>query len=163
MARKHTISRVYPVSAEVLWQDILDPRALAESMTGALSYSGLPEDPVFEGQRIVVSIKRWGWLPLGQWTIDVIRRDDERFILESAEHGGLIRRYRHRLEVEPLGDTEARYTDYLDVDAGILTDLVFPTFVALYTVRHEQRRARLLAARPLQTEAAAREERAGPH
>lgn len=145
MRRTHTISQVYPVSADTLWQDILDPNALADSMKGALTYSGLPTKPVFEGQRIVVSIKRWGWFPIGQWTMDVVRRDDERRILESSEFGSVVRNYRHRLEVEPVGDTEARYTDHLDLDAGLLTDLVFPTFVSMYENRHKQRRRRLAA------------------
>lgn len=145
MGRKHAISQVYPVSAQTLWEDILDPNALAESMQGSLTYSGLPKKPVFEGQRIVVSLKRWGWFPMGRWTMDVVRRDDDRRILESCEFGGLVRKYQHRLEVEPLSDGEARYTDYLDLDAGIFTDLMFPTFVSMYEKRHQQRRKRLLA------------------
>lgn len=145
MGRKHAISQVYPVSAQTLWEDILDPNALAESMQGSLTYSGLPKEPVFEGQRIVVSLKRWGWFPMGRWTMDVVRRDDDRRILESCEFGGLVRKYQHRLEVEPLNDGEARYTDYLDLDAGIFTDLMFPTFVSMYEKRHQQRRKRLLA------------------
>jgi hypothetical protein len=145
MGRTYTVSKVYPVSAETLWADILDPNSLAESMKGALSYSGLPSEPVFQGQRIVVSIKRWGWFPMGQWTMDVVRRDDERHILESSEFGSLVRNYRHRLEIETLSENEARYTDYLDLDAGLFTDLVFPTFVSMYENRHQQRLKRLLA------------------
>jgi len=148
MSRKHTISKVYPVSAQVLWEDILDPSALADSMKGSLTYSGLPTEPVFEGQRIVVSIKRWGWFPMGRWTMDVVRRDDDRRILESSEFGSLVRNYRHRLEVEHLGDREARYSDHLDLDAGLLTNLMFPTFISMYERRHEQRLKRLLAQKP---------------
>ena len=148
MSRKHTISKVYPVSAQVLWDDILDPSALADSMKGSLTYSGLPTEPVFEGQRIVVSIKRWGWIPMGRWTMDVVRRDDDRRILESSEFGSLVRNYRHRLEVEPLGDSTARYSDHLDLDAGLFTNLMFPTFISIYERRHEQRLKRLLARKP---------------
>ena len=148
MRRKHTISKVYPVSAQALWEDILDPNALADSMKGSLTYSGLPREPVFEGQRIVVSIKRWGWFPMGRWTMDVVRRDDDRRVLESREFGSLVRDYRQRLEVEPLGDSEARYSDHLDLDAGLLTDLMFPTFVSMYERRHEQRLKRFFARKP---------------
>lgn len=143
MGRKHTIAKIYPVSAQALWDDILDPNALAASMKGSLTYSGLPTEPVFEGQRIVVSIKRWGWFPMGRWTMNVVRRDDERRILESHEHGNLVRSYRHRLEVDPLSENEARYTDYLDLDAGIFSRLIFPMFVSMYEKRHEQRLKRL--------------------
>ena len=145
MGRTHTIAKVYPVSAQTLWADILDPVALAESMKGAFSYFGLPSEPVFEGQRIVVSIKRWGWFPMGQWTMDVVKRDDERLILESREFGSLVRTYRHRLEIETLSEHESRYTDYLDLDAGLFTDMILPTFVSMYEKRHRQRLKRLLA------------------
>lgn len=148
MRRTQTISKVYPVSAQVLWEDILDPNALADSMKGSLTYSGLPTEPVFEGQRIVVSIKRWGWFPMGRWTMDVVRRDDDRRILESSEFGSLVRNYRHRLEVEPLSDSEARYSDYLDLDAGLFTNLMLPTFVSMYERRHEQRLKRLVVGKP---------------
>lgn len=80
--------------------------------------------------------------------MDVVRRDDERRILESREFGNLVRSYRHRLEVESLNDEEARYTDYLDLDAGMFTDLILPTFVSMYEGRHERRLQRLLASRP---------------
>ena len=148
MGRKHEISRRYPVSAETLWADILDPTALAEAMDGAVTYVGLPSEPVYEGQRISVSLKRWGWLPIGQWTMEVVRRDDENFILESREHGNVVRCYKHRLVVTPVDGECCDYTDYLDLDAGFLTPLVFPMFRAMYEKRHEVRRARLIAAKP---------------
>ena len=56
MRRSHAISKVYPVSAQTLWADIIDPSALAAYMKGALTYTGLPTEPVFEGQRIILSI-----------------------------------------------------------------------------------------------------------
>lgn len=144
MVRKHSISRIYPVSAETLWNDILDPRALDEAMDGAVTYDGLPSEPVFEGQTIEVSIKRWGWLPMGRWTMEIVRRDDENLILESREFGNIVRSYRHRLEVEALDDETAKYTDFLELDAGIFTALVFPMFRSMYEQRHDERLKRLV-------------------
>lgn len=144
MGRKHKISREYPVGIETLWADILDASSLADSMKGAVSYEGLPVEPVYEGQVIVVKLKRWGWFPLGKWTMEVVRRDDAEYILESREHGGIVKCYRHRLEVVPTGPDSCRYTDTLDLDAGWLTPLVLPTFKKLYEQRHDQRIARLI-------------------
>lgn len=103
----HSISRAYPVNAQTLWQDILDPKALAASMQGSLTYVGLPKEPVVEGQRITVTIRRRGWFP--------------------------------------MGDTKARHTDHLDLDADTFTDALFPMFSAMYEQRHEQRLKRLRA------------------
>jgi len=141
----HEISHDYPVDIETLWRDIVDFGALAESMDGVLTYEGLPTEPAVEGQVIVVKIKRWGWFPMGTWTMEIVRRDDKNHILESREHGGPVRCYRHRLEIVPIDAANTRYTDYLDVDAGILTPFLSPMFRTMYEHRHEARRARLKA------------------
>ena len=143
MRKQYKVSETYPVSIEMLWRDILDPTALADSMKGAISYSGLPTEPVTQGQVIDVTLKRWGWLPMGRWRMEVVRRDDENYILESREGGGVVRDYKHRLELMPIDETHTRYTDYLDIDAGWLTSFVAPTFRKLYIERHVMRKARL--------------------
>ena len=128
MGQQTRIERTYNVSAETLWQDLLDPIALAESMKGALTYDGLPTEPVEQGQEFTVKLKRWGWFPMGSWTMKVVERNDENFVLRSEEHGGPVKLYRHRLSIQRTGPETCLYTDEIDVDAGILTPLVFPMF-----------------------------------
>ena len=144
MSKQYIISEDYPVSIDRLWRDILDPNALADSMKGAISYEGLPTEPVIQGQIINVKLKRWGWLPMGSWRMEVVRRDDENFILESREGGGFVRDYKHRLELTPIDASNTRYTDHLNIEAGWMTSLVSPTFKKLYEQRHQMRRARLI-------------------
>ncbi len=143
MSKQATITRNYAVSAERLWTDILDPNALADSMKGAVTYVGLPTDPVEVGQQFTVRLKRWGWFPMGNWTMKVVERDDENFILRSEEWGGPVRLYQHRLSVKPTGPESCEYTDHLDVEAGWLTPLVFPMLHKMYVQRHVMRKARL--------------------
>ena len=144
MGRKYQVSQDYPVSAQVLWDDILDPQALSNSMEGQIHYEGLPTEPVYEGQRIVVKLKRWGWFPMGKWTMDIVKLDDQNFILESAEFGNIIRSHKHRLEVTAIDEHQSRYTDFLDIDAGIFTQLVFPSIQKMYDQRHLSRLQRLI-------------------
>ena len=143
MSKQASLTHVYNVSAETLWQDLLDPNALAESMQGAITYVGLPREPVQQGDEFTVQLKRWGWFPIGRWTMKVVERDDQNFVLRSEEHGGLVKLYKHRLSILPTGPQSCEYTDHLDVDAGWLTSLVFPTFENMYQRRHEMRKARL--------------------
>ena len=145
MGKQATVTRTYSVSAETLWQDLLDPNALAESMRGAITYIGLPRDPVQTGEEFTVKLKRWGWFPMGQWTMRVVERDDQNFVLRSEEHGGLVKLYKHRLSISPTGTTRCEYTDHLDVDAGLLTPFIFPMFKSMYQKRHEMRKRRLEA------------------
>ncbi|MEO0817062.1 MAG: SRPBCC family protein [Pseudomonadota bacterium] len=143
MGKVFCISRDYGVPAHVLWADIVDFAALAESMEGAITYEGLPDGEPALGQPYTVRLKRWGWLPMGQWTMTVVERDDTNFVMRSEEHGGPVRRYKHRLTVEPLSGDTCRYTDQCDVDAGWLTPLIAPQFRKMYERRHELRRKRL--------------------
>lgn len=143
MPKTHSVTQTYGVSAETLWQDLLDPHALAESMKGSITYIGLPTNPVEEGQQFTVKIKRWGWLPMGQWTMKVVKRDDQNYVLQSEEWGGPVKLYKHSLTVEPLGPSSCRYTDDLELDSGWLTSLMFPTFKKMYARRHVLRKARL--------------------
>lgn len=80
---------------------------------------------------------------MGRWAMDVVTRDDERRILESHEFGNLVRSYRHRLTVESHGKNEARYTDHLDLDAGIFSPLIFQMFVSMYEKRRALRLTRV--------------------
>ena len=146
MTKSYQISEDYPVNIETLWNDILDPQALADSMKGRVTYIGLPSEPVFEGQVVNIRLKYWGWLPLGAWRIEVTRVDNENYILETREGGGVFKSYHHRLELVATGDESCRYTDNLTVDAGIFTPLAAPNVPSIYRERHRQRRARLVAA-----------------
>ncbi|MEM7768035.1 MAG: SRPBCC family protein [Pseudomonadota bacterium] len=143
MAAKFSIAREYPFPASVVWADLIDFDALAESMEGAITYEGLPSGTPEAGASHTVRLKRWGWFPMGRWTMKVVERDDANRVMRSEEHGGPVRLYRHRLTVEPLTVTSCRYTDHCDVDAGWLTPLIAPQFRRMYERRHEMRRKRL--------------------
>ena len=145
MGKRTSITRDYAVSAQTLWDDLLNPDSLAESMKGAVTYVGLPTEPVEQGQSFTVKLKRWGWLPMGKWTMKVVERDDANFVLRSEEFGNVVTLYQHRLSIEPISDTQCRYTDEIEIDAGLFTSMVFPTFVAMYEQRHAMRKARLEA------------------
>jgi hypothetical protein len=54
----------------------------------------------------------------------------------TEERGGAIRRWRHRITVEPLDAGHCRYTDNVDIDAGLLTPAVWAFASAFYRYRH---------------------------
>jgi hypothetical protein len=75
--------------------------------------------------------------------MEVVRLDTDNYSLESFEYGGLVKAYRHKIEVVSTVKHSCRYTDHLNLDAGIFTPVVFPSFKKLYEQRHEKRMARL--------------------
>ncbi|MEA2683479.1 MAG: hypothetical protein QOK05_1807 [Chloroflexota bacterium] len=76
--------------------------------------------------------------------IRFVRIDAANRAVVTEEHGGVIRHWRHRLTVEPLDRGHSRYTDTVDIDAGLLTPAVWGFARAFYQYRHGRWR-RLLA------------------
>jgi hypothetical protein len=95
MRRAHQITKDYAVNIEAFWADILDPKAQADSMNDLISYQGLPSEPIHHGQKATVKLKRWGWSPMGKWSKEVVSLNHETYTLESREHGGIVKEYRH--------------------------------------------------------------------
>ena len=82
------------------------------------------------------------WIPGWRQEIRIAQVDPARRLIESTEKGGILRRWDHRITVEPLGESECLYTDEIDVEAGLLTPLV--RFAAGLFYRYRQRRWRKL-------------------
>lgn len=143
MGRVFSIMRVYRVPAQVLWTDLVDFDALAESMEGAITYVEMPKGEPKLDRPYTVRLKRWGLLPMGRWMMTVVERDNAALQLRSEEHGGPVKLYHHRLNVVRLDGNLCQYTDTCDVNAGWLTPLIAPMFQSMYEKRHEMRRKRL--------------------
>jgi hypothetical protein len=71
--------------------------------------------------------------------------DHERREIQTREHDPLIRRWDHRIQFEPLGPDSSRYTDEVEVEAGLLTPVAWA--FAQWFYRHRQRRWRRVARR----------------
>ena len=113
-----------PVVAELLF----DPNTVVFLMRPFVVVA--PTDPpVFPPRwvpgRYRVRMRLFGFIPLG-WQ-DIVITDvmmdaaAQRWSFRDAGAGGLAKRFDHQLMVEGLDDRRSRYTDRLDVDAGLLT------------------------------------------
>ncbi|MBI5668265.1 MAG: hypothetical protein HZC41_09685 [Chloroflexi bacterium] len=60
-------------------------------------------------------------IPLWTHTLRIVRIDEAAWEIESRERGGVVTQWNHLIRVEHLPDGRARYTDQLDIDAGVLT------------------------------------------
>ncbi|MEO0930712.1 MAG: hypothetical protein AAFY14_08680 [Pseudomonadota bacterium] len=94
----------------------------------------------------IVRMHFFGILPLGRQTIGLSMppmADDVRYIRDNG-HSKLIRRWDHLISIAPE-DGGTRYTDRVEIDAGVLTPFVVAFAHMFY--RHRQRRWRQLVAR----------------
>ena len=79
-------------------------------------------------------------VPAWSHELRFVRLDDEEHEMLTSEGGRPIRVWKHRIRVEPLSERLCRYTDEVEVRAGVLTPLVW-CFAQLF-YRYRQMRWR---------------------
>lgn len=101
----------------------------------------------WEGGAFRVWMWQFGFLPMGRQWIDVSldAPSEARRGLHDNGRGDLIRRWSHRIMAEAAEGGGTRYSDTIDIDAGILTPFVWVFASAFFA--HRQRRLRSLARR----------------
>ena len=96
-----------------------------------------------EGLTIQCKLFVFGVIPMGVHTVHIEKIDEKNHEIQSREHDPLIARWDHLISIKPLGDLQSTYRDTIDIDAGILTFVVWAC--ANWFYRHRQRRWRALA------------------
>ena len=103
----------------------------------------LPERWPTDGSAVVMRVRPFH-LPVGwRHTIRVVEADEAGGSIRTEEGGGVVRRWTHTIGVQPLATRRCRYTDTIDIDAGVLTLPIWAWASVFYRVR--QHRWRLLA------------------
>jgi hypothetical protein len=98
-----------------------------------------------EGPPISCQSYLFGVLPLGTRTLLFERIDHATRTIQTRECDPLSRRWDHLIAVRPTADGRTRYADTIDLDAGLLTPLVWLFAWCFY--HHRQRRWRRVARR----------------
>lgn len=107
------------------------------------------DPPVFpnewSGRTYWVNMKLFGLFPFGKQAIVIsVFSNEDSFTMRDAGHSALIKVWDHRIKIF-RGSTEVSYQDEIDIQAGLLTPVVW--LFALFFYRHRQRRWRRLVAR----------------
>lgn len=138
-----TVATDLPISAERACELAQKPATLLYVLwpwMDLVPTAPLPET-IAQGEEVVVQLRFFGILPAWRHTVLVERLAPREIV--SREHGGPITAWNHRLSFESTSPTSCRYTDAVEVRAGLATPLV-----ALYAhliYRYRQMRWRSLA------------------
>ncbi len=143
MERTIMIEADYAASADAVWRNVLQYRALSDAMAHEATYDGLPDGDAQVGDAFDVIIRFKDWRPKQVWHIRVVERDDAARRLRSQEHGGLVRSWAHTLTVTQRTEGGCRYRDKVVINAGWLTPLVAAAARTMYLKRHLARKALL--------------------
>lgn len=142
-----TISTNLATSAERAWAEVQTSRLLDYVARPMLSFK--PVDPslwpeIWQEDKYLVRMYAFGVIWFGEQWIVITKPllGPDRYQLRDNGHGKLISRWDHLITIERLDSRTCRYTDKIDVEAGILTPLVWSFALAFYA--HRQRRWRKL-------------------
>jgi len=131
-----------PANADRVWHLTQRGETLTYIARGLVSFGGpeaLPER-FTEGSAVDVRIWFFGFIPAWRHHLAIKSISDDRRELLSNESGGLVRVWNHLIHVEALDEARCRYTDDLEIQAGLFTPLVWLYAHGFY--RYRQRRWR---------------------
>lgn len=141
------VETMLPTSAERVWSAMLSPATFLYVCKGLFGF------PALAGRTEALRLGEsgTGWLfafhviPAYRHTINVVEVDEAAGTIRTQEHGGPLRTWNHTLHVEPIDSQSCRYSDTVDIDAGIMTGVVVAAANEIY--RYRQRRWRKLVRR----------------
>ncbi len=140
-----TVTTDLAAPADVVFDAVCTVDAFELVTAGLLRYTptrgrsgGLPEGEELRGWLLLGGVVPFSRHRLRVEALDPVARE-----LRTDEGGGLVRRWRHRIGVTPIGPDRCRYVDEIDIDAGVLTPAVRAFAEVFYRAR--QRRWRRLA------------------
>ena len=89
----------------------------------------------------------FGFLPAWKHQISFLKVSDSERVLHTKEGGGLVPTWNHIIKVEFLSTNTCRYTDYVEIKAGLFTPLVWLYAKTFYNYRQLRWRSLLNSVR----------------
>lgn len=139
------ISTRLETTADKAWSAVKKTETFLYVTRGLLGMAHTQELPREwqEGQTVRMRLRPLH-LPLG-WTheLRILRVDEQKREIYTNEKGGFIKVWNHLIKIVPDGESRCRYTDQIEVDAGLLT---LPVWLYVHIFfRYRQARWRVLA------------------
>ena len=142
------ISSLFPAAPDKIWPLLMRVDTLRYIAAPYAAFSSLDptEEMIWrEGALIRFRLRIFG-VPLGIHTIDIQKIAPAAYTIQTREGNRFVPVWNHTITLVPAGVKAARYTDEVEIGAGLLTGIVYLWAGAFY--RHRQKKwLRLLGAR----------------
>lgn len=119
------ISTYLDCSPERAWQELKKPSLLSYVAHPLIRFEPVEPSPLpkaWPGDGVIrLKVYLFGVIPFGGIRTLSLHLDDETKQLQSYEHDKLIRCWDHLIKVERDSNGRTRYTDRLELEAGLLT------------------------------------------
>jgi hypothetical protein len=129
------VRTLLPCSVEQAWEAIQSTTLLMEVTPRSRDSVVIAPDPMPKLWTDAKSIRLR--LPgFGERVINIELVDAAAHVIRTQESDSIVKRWQHRMEVQPGPQGQAYYSDTVDIDAGIFTLPVYTLAQFLYRYRH---------------------------
>lgn len=137
---KAKISTVIKTSENQMWEELQKVSSLMYVASPILKFKpqkghSVPEKWVL-GTEYKLKLSLFGIFPLGDHFIKLVELNKEENLIISIEHGNLTKAWNHIIKFNAIDDQTIEYTDEIEINAGILTILIWLFAHIFY--RHRQ-------------------------
>jgi hypothetical protein len=139
-----------PAPAERVWGLLLRRNTFLYITQRMMSYSDTdrwPETLFSPGIVLTTRVRLFGLGPPSHHEVRVVRVDETERVIETQENGRLVGTWNHQMHVEVLSDAESRYTDRVELRAGLLTPVAW-LFAYMFYRGRQRRWLKLLTEPP---------------
>lgn len=139
-ARTILVETGLPTTADKVWEAMKHPASLLYVTRGLLGLPALAgrTDPIHAGEAGTGWVFAFNLIPVYRHTIEVLDVDERTRSIRTHEHGGILKRWDHTLHVEPTSETTSRYSDTVEIDAGVLTRIMCIVSIGIYHYRQRR-------------------------
>ena len=143
------VESLLPCDAELAWAEVQKCALLREVAWPMVIFrpatgETLPERWI-AGMTVRCRSYLFGLIPLGTRTLFFKRVDAQFMEIDTREHDRLVRRWDHLIRARPAAGGQCKYTDEIEINAGLLTPVVWMFAYCFY--KHRQRRWQKVARR----------------
>ncbi len=135
------VQTIFPRSASKVWDLLLRQETFLYITHDFISYSDTEKWPAklfTEGETLTTRVQLLGRGPSSHHYVRIIRVDEDQGKIETDESGGLFKTWNHQMKVQPISESECRYTDRIELEAGLLNPLVWMFARSFYRCRQRR-------------------------
>jgi len=136
---------VFPVNIQKIWNKIQDVETLRYIAEPRAQFEPIDDIPSQwkEGDSYNFRMCLYRFIPIGRHTIHVVSIDKQDGRLYTNEYNRTVKIWNHLITMEDTTGSVTRYTDMVDIYAGIFTSLVAWWSIKFY--KHRQRKWQKIA------------------
>ena len=138
---KIIISSTLNNSAEKIWNKLLNIETLIEICKPMATFKSNLNEKEMKWEidkEYIFKLFIYGFIPFGNHKIILKKLDKENKIILSNEYNKIVKIWNHLIFMENVGENEVKYTDEVEIYAGIFT--LFTAIWAKLFYKHRQKK-----------------------